>query len=296
MTWSAHFEGFVELGCSVHFPAELQGARDPAVISGVDVEVLLPSFEPSESLARFKCRYPKDFVASWTKYFEHLHEKEPWGYGLGTVGTRLTLFSASRLGLYGPGGPDEENAQTVLHEAARFSSAVKSWVSVLSARDLDPSGFELEQHAATASIWLQDAPEGRQLFCPHPTQLTVTLPSAHVASHDEWRAILAQASKSSLPPDAHLFLAEARKMHNQRVPRRAVLDAATATEIALTKLLDDLLVGTPERVADVLREKCRMLATLTEVCRRFYPTLPPSIVAAVAEPRNRAIPPRTRTQ
>jgi hypothetical protein len=71
--------------------------------------------------------------------------------------------------------------------------------------------------------------------------------------------------------------------------RRSVLDAATAAEIALTKLRDDALAGSEPRVGDYVREKAQQIGRLVEFLSKQGRKLPDRIQQEIVEPRNKAI-------
>lgn len=51
--------------------------------------------------------------------------------------------------------------------------------------------------------------------------------------------MLAKATDRMEPPEAHMFIRDARRAENAGNHRRAVLDAATAAEIAFAELRDE---------------------------------------------------------
>jgi hypothetical protein len=57
----------------------------------------------------------------------------------------------------------------------------------------------------------------------------------------QWGRILARTSEEVRPPEAHVFLRDARHARNIGLYRRSVLDSATAAELGLAKLRDDEL-------------------------------------------------------
>jgi hypothetical protein len=105
-----------------------------------------------------------------------------------------------------------------------------------------------------------------------------------------WRAILANVSEGLSPPTEHLLLRDARVAIEEEQPRRAVLDAGTATEIALSRLLDDQLRGVRSEVADLVRAQNRELGRLRSTLkRRFSVELSNSLQQDLIDLRNEAI-------
>jgi hypothetical protein len=104
-----------------------------------------------------------------------------------------------------------------------------------------------------------------------------------------WRAILGNVSEGLNPPTERLLLRDARVAIEEEHPRRAVLDAGTATEIALSRLLDTRLQGVPGEIAKLVREQNRELGRLRSALGGFGVQLPPSLQQNLVKLRNDAI-------
>lgn len=105
----------------------------------------------------------------------------------------------------------------------------------------------------------------------------------------EWGRMLARASASERPPEAHVFLRDARHARNIGRHRRSVLDSATAAELSLARLRDDELAGSKARLGNYVRERAQQIGGLTQFLSEMGRTLPKRIQQEVGEPRNRAI-------
>jgi hypothetical protein len=89
------------------------------------------------------------------------------------------------------------------------------------------------------------------------------------ASRSILRKSLNAGSIGIAVPDEHLLLRDARGAVRRQHYRRSVLDAATATELALTAALRAKYSGTSQvRLLDGALEGIRMLGPRTELCRR----------------------------
>jgi hypothetical protein len=104
-----------------------------------------------------------------------------------------------------------------------------------------------------------------------------------------WRAILSKVSGGLSPPTERLLLRDARVAIEEEQTRRAVLDAATATEIALTRLLDGQLHGARSEIAKLVRRQSRELGRLRQTLKDFGLQLPDSLQRSLINVRNEAI-------
>ncbi|MER7455639.1 hypothetical protein [Micromonospora sp. NPDC126480] len=80
-------------------------------------------------------------------------------------------------------------------------------------------------------------------------------------SCDLWTVALKAVSASELPAPAHTFLADAREALDAGDPRRAVLDAATAAELALAHLFDSALDALDPRIRGAIIGERRTLGS-----------------------------------
>ena len=105
----------------------------------------------------------------------------------------------------------------------------------------------------------------------------------------QWGKMLGVASVGTDPPEAHLFLRDARTALNAGRYRRSVLDSATAAELALAKLRDDELAGSDVRLAAYVQKRASQVRTLSEFLKKMHRPLPGRINEDIGEPRNEAI-------
>ncbi|MGW5079557.1 hypothetical protein [Micromonospora echinospora] len=81
-------------------------------------------------------------------------------------------------------------------------------------------------------------------------------------SRDLWTVAMKGVSAGELPAPAHTFVADAREALDSGDPRRAVLDAATAAELALAHLFDSILGVLDPRIRGALVAERRTLGSL----------------------------------
>jgi hypothetical protein len=100
---------------------------------------------------------------------------------------------------------------------------------------------------------------------------------------------MALAANGSQPPDAWLLIRDARSLVNARQYRRAVIDAGTAAELAMTALVDPTLSSMNFLEREKLFEKNRGLWELSNLMvMQKAGARPARLQQDLAEPRNRA--------
>jgi hypothetical protein len=113
-------------------------------------------------------------------------------------------------------------------------------------------------------------------------------PPADSLTAGGFQLCLAKAVQDETPPLEWLFLRDARSLHNAGDWRRAVIDAATASEIAITEWLDRRLDATELAVKSALLSRPRPLGPLTDLFSTLGGELPAGFKNQLVNPRNRA--------
>jgi hypothetical protein len=106
---------------------------------------------------------------------------------------------------------------------------------------------------------------------------------------ETWSRILDHANAGREPPNERILLRDSRVQLAENHNRRAVLDAATAAELALTLMLDEILSGLPRSVGELIRRGARQLGPLAETLQRLGTRLPASFRQDLVEVRNQVI-------
>jgi hypothetical protein len=105
------------------------------------------------------------------------------------------------------------------------------------------------------------------------------------------QACLTATGNQGAPPAEWLFIRDARSLLNGGQTRRAVIDAATAAELAITRLIDNHLAAgnTDEIVKSALMKSYSALGGRAKLLRRLRPKLlSDQLDRDLVEPRNRA--------
>jgi hypothetical protein len=165
---------------------------------------------------------------------------------------------------------------------------LRVWIEVATGQDLDPT---VVTPAVRADLNLfhvdsQGSAKGIQDQRPIRTESIVERSFVDIAT---WRAVLNRAGSNEEPPTERLLLHDARMGLRRRHPRRAVLDAGTAAEIALSRLLDAELAGAPAAVGAIVRRQNRELGRLITALRALGVQLSDELQPKLVEPRNTAI-------
>ncbi len=110
-----------------------------------------------------------------------------------------------------------------------------------------------------------------------------------ILNHQTLLACTRLAASGTQPPDEWLFIRDARSLVSARQYRRAVIDAGTAAELAMTALIDPTLTGMNLLQREKLFEKNRGLWELSNLMvKQNAGTRPDRLQQDLAEPRNQA--------
>lgn len=263
------------------------GLLRPAVIGGVPVHVVLPDFDRSGNKALLHRRSHVKWVDSLKNKPGEDDPEHPFGvaYGWGEerefIVKRLLILPREKL--------TQRQASELAHAAEPWAELLHTWVEVIARADLHQGLVSHDEKGGATFVWLDKGkPPGKVLRGRHELILNL-VGSATKITPAQWGRALAKASDGTNPPEAHLFLRDARRELSAERYRRSVLDTATAAEIALTKLRDDVLAGSNPKVVEYVQEKAQQIGRLVEFLRQQGQKLPDRIQQEIAQPRNRAI-------
>jgi hypothetical protein len=129
--------------------------------------------------------------------------------------------------------------------------SLSSWIEVVTGQDLATFGDRRPRQPQTFHLWA-GKPDGTMR--PLSMMFNATLFSnSNVLVSEGVSACLRAVARGQAPPPERLHLSDARSLHNNRQWRRAVIDAATAAEVAITSWLDNRLsTAEPEVKAALL--------------------------------------------
>jgi len=283
-------EGVIDLPPALLFGPEFLGLRKRACIGGIDVTLVFPDFEAKGH--GFEPILPRQARIDWVGSLKTLPDEDDPGHPFGRVTAHdgpkeIIEFSPARLLL-------RPRSHLTLAEARRLHAAtddwtdqLQTWIEVITRQDLREEKVKVEHVGAGAWVWVDKGKEGK-IFRGR-REITLSFGEKLQVTASQWGKILAKVSQDIFPPEAHIFLRDARYADNLGRRRRSVLDSATAAELGLAKLRDDLLRGTDGRVAAYVGREARQIGGLIEFLKAMGRELPGKIQQEVGEPRNRAI-------
>lgn len=194
----------------------------------------------------------------------------------------------------GAAGDDDEFQHTrdhVVAHRATWWSMLADWIGVVSAQDLIELGRQRRQSFSRTTMWITEPQAGQE-----PGFSWIQMPELrpYVGSpltRVQLERCMSLIGEERRPPDAWLMLRDARSLLNTGEYRRAVLDAGTAAELALTSALDRYLaVHSSDDVAAALMDRSKMLQPLTKLVKELnIVALPEHFQQRIIEPRNKAV-------
>ena len=229
----------------------------------------------------------------WSDY---LHDYHPWGSvltwknGVVTkIGLRRVLFCASveRTAL-SSNLPHlcDELAKEIYESSSAWFDRLTEWIGTACNVLLDASDRE---PPLRHGYFAYDGEHGRNLN-PGPRVMKAVYLGGRFADESSLEQAIVKSNHVERPPLEHRLLLEAKARLRAGDTRRAVLDAASATEIALTVLLDKSLQGLPTNIVNVVQRERRGISDLAAVLRSdLGVTVRTDLVDSVARPRNKAI-------
>ncbi len=177
----------------------------------------------------------------------------------------------------------------VVKEIEAWWDAISLWIGVFTKQDMvevgkTRSGIRVEP----IITWSADK-DGFRANGSIDTSRPVVSDEVDLLDYRTLTACMALAANGSQPPDAWLFIRDARSLVHARQYRRAVIDAGTAAELAMTGLIDPTLANMNFLEREKVFEKNRGLWELSNLMvTQSAGTRPARLQQDLAEPRNRA--------
>jgi hypothetical protein len=280
-------EAVIDLPAALLLNSEFLGLLKPAAIGGVDVHVVLPDFSKSGHETVLHSRAQVDWLGSFE---EKAGEEDPgfpfgrvfgWGEEREFAATRLLVLPKSRL--------TRREARNLHGAAEDWVRLLAAWVEVVAREDLHQERIKVEKKGQSVLVWLERGEDpGEVLKGKHMIKFDFSGGALPITPR-QWGRILARASAGARPPEAHVFLRDARHARNIGLYRRSVLDSATAAELGLAKLRDGELAGCEAPLERYVRGKAQQIGGLSEFLSVMGRRLPKRIQQEVGDPRNKAI-------
>ena len=284
----AVIEGFYEWGPGVVVTADCLGCRYETALAGRRLTVVLPSFDGTAVVEPpLRYRRPENFV--------DVDLPNPWGELRasntaedGSVIPVLICIKRVRI-LVSVGAPeaaDQNLGPQLDDELGPWWDALSSWVEVVTGQDLANLGDRRPKRPQTFHLWAGNADATmRPLAMMFHANMFGQAPAITAFGLAGCFSALA---RGQAPPQERLHLSDARSLHNDRQWRRAVIDAATAAEVAITSWLDTRSSTTEPDVKAALFNTPLTLGRLHRLYTQLGGVLPGNFDNLVVKPRNDA--------
>lgn len=284
--------------CDVLLPVAVEclGRTFETQIGGVDAQLLMPSLD-RPTLEDSPVLGPPHFEVlvgdvDWTTFFDDgldVTTKSPWGSMHSwnvrdpTIGSpdvqRLGVrFAAEVMGL-------EDAYERVVEHLEPWWESLREWIEVLTAADVTTQN--LGRTFAPETAWTRPVDGGpRRTIRLHGGTYFVPADKERIPF-----AGLARAASLAgvVEPDLEWrLIREARQRRWQGQYRASVLDAGSAVELALTKLIVGQLGNVAAPAQSALLDKYRTLGGRGELFRRLGGELPEGFGPGLVQPRNAA--------
>lgn len=248
--------------------AESLELRHTATIGGIECRLRLPRRQPGSRPLR-----PPDDEEDLDRGWAYTD----WGY---SNGSGSVTIQAVGLFLVCEPLPWGDRLTAFDQAVARWKHLLRDWLSVMAS---GPTDF-LEL-ARGETRW---ASEDHNMALWHESYEYLHEPQR--ASRWDWEHVLAHIRSGDQPPLARVLLTTATRAAATGNWRLAVIDAATAAEVALTTgLAARLSAEASPQVVRALTERTRMLGPRLDLARDLGMTLPARIHADLLERRNAVI-------
>jgi HEPN domain-containing protein len=290
-TYSA--EAIIELAAPLLLGPEFVGLLKSARIGGVQVQIVLPDFERGKGEFRtvLHPRSRVDWLSSLANRTGAVENDPPFGGVVSWQGSAEILeFSVHRLLALPRGRITTAEARKLKLAVDGWVAGLETWIEVVAREDLHLDRVREDRQGQSAFVWLDRGKEPGELM-PGRRLVTIDFGRRLSITPRQWGKTLAKTSDGEAPPEAHIFVRDARHALNIGHYRRSVLDAATAAELSLAKLRDDYLVANSNpRLAAHLRRRVRQIDGIATFLRSMGRNgLPERIREEIGDPRNDAI-------
>lgn len=268
---------------SVHSSADALALRHPTSIGGIECDVFLPTGDAARSRVELHLK-PPDAEHQGDPYWspstgwpgvDGWPDDVEWGRidGIDTVTITTVGLSPVREPVPWNGG-----LLAFDHAVGQWRHVLRDWLSVISGgptdfHDLPVKGeTQWNDDGYTNEVW-ENYYENTQL--------------PRAVSRWQWQHVLAHIHAGDEPPLARALLTTAKRAAAVGSPRLAVIDAATAAEVALTTgIANRLSIEASPKVVQTLLGRTRMLGPRIDLARDLGMTLPDRLGLDLMERRN----------
>lgn len=273
---------------SVYSSSDALTLRSPTTIGNIECHVLLPAPDPAwPSADDWNLKAPEDMHEASDPYWTRSTgwPDARWGYihhDSVTDGTHIATISTVGLIPVSEPVPWDDRLLNFDEAVGQWRHLLRDWLSVIVG---GPTGFMDHLPVKGETQWA-DKGYSNEIW----TYYFDNRQRPRCVSRWQWEHVLTHVHAGDQPPLAHVLLTTARRAAATGNARLAVIDAATAAEVALTAGLADRLSAeaTPQEARARL-ERTRMLGPRLQLAQALGMTLPERIRADLVDRRNTVI-------
>lgn len=243
MTAPTRIEGPLRFPVPIHCARAVLGTEQPIALAGYSGVVATPALPP-DAETNYECHLerPSGAHQGIPGYYSHtgpLERKHDWGEPLQWPSLH-SMVKAVELWFSLPDAAADASSAASIAESIR--EAIPEWterlatgLEVLTRQMLDPASFaRLTSH--DTKLYLVSPASPPQSLRPRVIRLTAVAPDDEKVIHlDSWAAAVRFASEGRMPKLEHVLLRDARHALKHGAYRRAVIDAGTAVELAVSE-------------------------------------------------------------
>jgi hypothetical protein len=162
------------------------------------------------------------------------------------------------------------------------------WVEIFTSQDATDNG-RTQTGTWTSPIWTWECRAGVRERASTNTAWPVKSAPEQLLDRSTLEACMSLAALAEPPPNIWLFIRDARALINSGDYRRAVIDAGTAAELAMTDILDQYLAATDAVLRAALIDRSRTLEGRANLMKELGAgTVPNKFKEHLQNPRNKA--------
>jgi hypothetical protein len=191
--------------------------------------------------------------------------------------------------IQGRGAPEGKPVDALFDAINGWSRSLADWVEVFKDQDCGRVGTltSVTARGQGLSVWTREGSidSGVPALSHH---ITFVSRDREMVDPAAWRRILRMVEGGTRIPDEHRLVADARAWLRRNEYRRAVIDAGTVAELALTRLMDNAIEPVPKPIRKRLSAEHRPLGRLIELVGHST-GVPMTDLRALVQVRNQAV-------
>lgn len=291
MAVAGYLECAVELDDKhLNLGADCVGVNVPFTFRRKNYQILFPKFD----FAQLDVFDHPTATAKGTKiklnWLEHRSELREYGSEHRRNTTDVLGFSANTLIVRSSKPITSAQARRAKKDLIDWREAFTDWFEAIEYTDMEYGGVDTDQEKTVSAYFLPvGTKKSRRIKQKNAHSLAITVQMSEDLELRRLRRVLRQTATGKRPPTYYKQLISALRYYHNHEYRQTVLDVATATELAMTQMLDDKLSGRPAPQRRKLLKKYRQLSGLELGLTTLGVAVPSGISTNIGRPRNAAM-------